>query len=237
MKMIHCRARGATVRGFTSVLLVVRSVFGGNRARSAPSVSRSRAVAVQRGDESRRLDLRRRHARHRRRHQGPDQERARPDEPDAHQGRLEHGPGRGGSRLYQERVRLRRDERGLPDLLAEEPARAHDDRVGLRGARRAGRNVDGRDPERRRAPGDPPGGVDAVAQPVQLWHQERHDAVSLRPGLAQRQGQLGGRRRHDRADQDGARQRPRHSRAGGHDASTTWSPRASTSPTAPSSRK
>ena len=48
-------------------------------------------------------------------------------------------------------------------------------------------------------------GLDSLAQSLQLWHQERHDAVSRRPRLAQRQGQLGGRGRHDGADQDGAR--------------------------------
>ena len=51
--------------------------------------------------------------------------------------------------------------------------------------------------------------LDQVAQPVQLRHPIRRHAVSRRPGLAQRQGQLRRRRRHDDADQDGARQRRR----------------------------
>ena len=57
----------------------------------------------------------------------------------------------------------------------------------------------------------------AVAQPVQLRHQERQHAVHVRVGQPERQRQHDRQRRHDDADQHGARQRRGDPEGRGHE--------------------
>ncbi len=65
--------------------------------------------------------------------------------------------------------------------------------------------------------GHPAGGLDQVAQPVQLRHQDRRHAVPLRARQPERQGQLARDRRHHDADQHRPRQRRTDSQGRRHE--------------------
>ena len=106
--------------------------------------------AVQRRGQGRRPDLRLRHARQRRRRQGADQAGARQHQRHAEDRRLEPRERRERHRLPRNQSDFAGDERGLPRLLDQGSAGAHD-RDGAAAQRRAGRDRGGRGARRRRA--------------------------------------------------------------------------------------
>ncbi len=142
-----------------------------------------------------------------------------------------------GDGLHQAAVGFRRDERGLPRLLDDGPAGTHDDRQRPRSPGCAGRDIDDRGAERRRARRHPPVRLGQVAEPVQLRHPHRRHVVSRRPGIAQRPRQQRRARRRDGADDDGARQCRRAAEGGGDVGTRTSSARGCTCRTWPVSSR
>ena len=81
--MIHCRARGDTVRGYFTASVLSVACLGVTVQGQRQVFPGQRPAAVQRRDQGRRPDLRLRHALSEGRHQGTDQGRARQPRPDA----------------------------------------------------------------------------------------------------------------------------------------------------------
>ena len=160
--------RGATMRLLIATTLVLAATAMTSAqtkqiVRSGPDLGLPFSPAVKAGRPDLRVGYRRdgcgRQDR-RRRHQGADAPDAEQYSAGAARGRLEPGQRRERHGLPDRRLGLRGDERGLPDLLAQGPAGADDDRGAARARGRANRDLDDRGARRRRAHGRPAGGLD-----------------------------------------------------------------------------